>query len=192
MDIELTSTPLLDEVHDLALAQEILGSYDPRDRHQAETRDRIVAWIDAHPEDAHRRTCLAGHLTASAILLDSSRERVLLTLHKKLGKWLQLGGHCDGDANLAGVAWRENVEESGITPAAISALPIDVDIHRIPERPAEPEHDHLDTRYLLVAPGDAREVISDESIELRWFTEDETRELDLDDSVRRLLRLALG
>ena len=198
MDIELTRAPLLDEVPDLALAREILGTYEPYDDAQAAIRDRIVAWIDAHPEDAHRRTCLAGHLTASAILLDTNRERVLLTLHRKLGKWLQLGGHCDGDANLAGVAWRENLEESGITPAAISALPIDVDIHAIParpakgDRPAEPEHDHLDTRYLLVAPPGAREVMSDESLDLRWFTRTEARALELDDSVQRLLDIAFA
>ena len=190
MDIELTSSPELTETPDLAYAREILRRYEPYDSNQAATRDRIAAWIDAHPTDAHERSCLEGHLTASAILLDANRERVRLTLHRKLGKWLQLGGHCDGDANLTGVSWRENVEESGITPAFISAHPIDVDIHRIPARPGEPEHDHLDTRYLLIAPEGAQETIGEESIDLRWFTPVETRALELDDSVQRLLDIA--
>lgn len=96
--------------------------------------------------------------------------------------------HCD--ANLAAVSWRENVEESGITPAFTSVQSIDVDIHQIPARPGEPEHDHLDTRHLLIAPEGAQETISEESIDLRWFTREEARQLELDESVTRLLEFA--
>jgi len=188
--VELLDCPELAPRPELTVAREILTTYAAPDAAQTRTRDRMVAWIDAHPSDAHKRSCLQGHLTASALLMDSTRTRVLLTLHRKLGKWLQLGGHCDGDANLAGVAWRETLEESGITPAAMSAAPIDVDIHVIPARREEPQHDHLDTRYLMIAPPGARSVISPESIDLRWFTRPEAEAINLDDSVRRLFDIA--
>lgn len=182
----------LDPVPDIAFARDILERYVPPDTDQAATRARILAFLDDHGAHAHSRSCLPGHLTASALLVDRAGERALLTFHRKLGKWLQLGGHCDGDANLLGVAWRETVEESGIVPESITALPVDVDVHPIPARPGEPEHLHLDTRYLVYAGTGARERISSESIELGWFTPREARGLELDASLRRLFALAFG
>lgn len=182
----------LPAVGDLALARRVLERYEPRDAAQVAFRAKMLAFVEAHPEDAHERTCLEGHLTASALLLDARGERALLTLHKKLGRWLQLGGHCDGDANLAGVAWRELVEESGIDAIEIDPHPIDLDVHPIPARPGEPEHLHLDTRFVARAAPGARERASDESIELRWFRPDELDSIETDDSVRRLFALAFG
>lgn len=175
---------------DLARARATLETYAPRDEAQARFRKDLIAWIDAHPGDAHMRSCLEGHLTASVLLVDHKRERVLLHHHRKLQRWLQFGGHCDGDANLRGVAFRELVEESGIQPAWLSEEPVDLDIHKIPARPGEPEHDHLDVRYLAVAPPGATPSLSDESYELRWFTVEEAAGLDLDPSLRRLMPLA--
>ena len=185
-------TARLDPVPDLAYARDILERYGPPDPEQAAMRARILVFLDDHAADAHLRTCLEGHLTASALLVDRTGERALLTFHRKLGKWLQLGGHCDGDANLMGVAWRETVEESGIVPASITAVPVDVDVHAIPARPGEPEHLHLDTRYIVYAASGARERISAESIELGWFTPKEARVLELDPSLQRLFALAFG
>jgi 8-oxo-dGTP pyrophosphatase MutT (NUDIX family) len=176
----------LSSTSDLAVARALLASWTPPDADQAVERDRIVAWIDAHPADAHRRTLLAGHLTASALVVDADRSRALLTHHKKLGRWLQLGGHCDGDASLAHVALREAIEESGIEGLSIDPCPIDVDIHVIPARPGEPEHLHLDTRFLVVAPRGAREVASDESHELAWISPGEVGDFLTDASVLRL------
>jgi len=181
---DLVSTP------DLAVARHLLAAWDPPTLEQERTRDRILAFVDEHPQDAHRRTCLPGHLTASALVLDARRERALLTFHRKLGKWLQLGGHCDGDANLAAVALREAAEESGIADLAIDPIPVDLDVHMIPARKGEPEHLHLDTRFLVHAPPGARERASEESLELRWFTRAEAADLETDDSVRRLFRIA--
>lgn len=151
----------------------------------------MLAFLDEHPHDAHLRSCLPGHLTASAIVVDAKGERVLLTHHKKLGRWLQLGGHCDGDADLAAVALREATEESGIEGLEIDPVPIDLDIHTIPARKGEPEHLHLDTRFLVRAPVDAQARASDESDELRWFEPAEALAIDTDESVRRLIRKAL-
>jgi len=190
-------SPGLRSVDDLALARAIVAGYRPWGAAQAAERARILAFIDAHPRDAHRRECLAGHLTAGTILVDAARERVLLHHHAKLDRWLQFGGHADGDGNLRGVAWRETVEESGIVPAQLSEAPIDVDVHVIParpakgDRPAEPEHLHLDVRYLAVAPEGATPVCSDESHDLAWFTREQCAALALDDSIARLIMLAL-
>ena len=170
---------------DLRAAWRILDAYAAPDAAQEEMRARILAWIEEHPDDAHQRSCLAGHLTGSVMLMDHDRERVLLTLHKKLGIWLQLGGHCDGDANLVHVAWREAQEESGIEAIDIDPLPIDLDIHRIPEHKGVPAHLHLDTRFVAYAAAGTREVMSDESLELRWFGLDELQGLGCDASMLR-------
>ena len=185
-------TRSLEPCADLALARETLERYAARDAEQERYRRTIVDWIDAHPEDAHLRSCLQGHLTASVVLFDHARERTLLHHHKKLDKWLQFGGHCDGDANFRGTAWRELVEESGIEPAWLSPEPIDVDVHPIPARPGEPAHDHLDVRFVAVAPEGARERRSEESLELCWFGRRELGELELDPSLARLLEVAWG
>lgn len=177
---------------DLTLARATLEAYRPTDELQLDARARMLAFIAAHPLDAHRRSLTVGHLTASALVVDPSSGRALLTHHRKLGRWLQLGGHCDGDANLAAVALREACEESGIAGLRVCPEPIDLDIHRIPSRPGEPEHDHLDTRFLVLAPPTAQAVVSEESNELGWFGPGELQGLELDDSVRRLFQILLG
>ena len=110
---------------DLSVARALLEAYEARDAAQAVFRDEMLAFIEAHPEDAHKRSCLTGHLTASCLLLDFAEERALLTHHAKLERWLQLGGHIDGDANLPAAAWREAAEESGeaFTPGSACEIP---------------------------------------------------------------------
>lgn len=178
--------PRLAPTDDLAVARAQLERYAPRDAAQAAERARILAFVDAHPRDAHRRELTVGHLTASALVVDAAGERALLTLHRKLGRWLQLGGHCDGDANLAAAALREAREESGIEDLCILPEPIDLDVHTIPARPGEPEHSHLDTRFVVFAPPGARETVSEESHELGWFSPAELAGIEVDASVRRL------
>ena len=189
--------PELRPTHDLTAVTSLLEAFSPSNDHQAGERAKMLSFAAEHP-DALLRSCLAGHFTASALVLDARRERALLTHHRKLNRWLQLGGHCDGDGNLAHVAWREATEESGIEGLAIDPRPADLDVHTIPARPAkagraaEPEHWHLDVRYLVVAPEGAVEVVSEESLALGWFAPAELAGLDVDDSVRRLFRLAFG
>lgn len=158
-------------------------------------RDRIDAFLVEHGPIALTRECLPGHLTSSCLLWSHDRERVLLHHHRKLGLWLQFGGHCDGEGDARSVATRETIEESGIEPALVTRRAVDFDIHVIPARPgrgerrAEPEHLHLDVRYIAVAPDGAREAISDESLALAWLTPEEARAKDLDVSLLRLLKL---
>jgi 8-oxo-dGTP pyrophosphatase MutT (NUDIX family) len=172
-------------------ARAIVAAFEPYDADQAAQRDQILAFIDEH-SDALHRSCLEGHLTASGLVIDAQGRRGLLTHHKKLDRWLQLGGHVDGDGDLSRSALRECVEESGIDALTVDPLPIDLDCHRIPARKDEPEHWHLDVRFRVEAPAGAREVVSEESHALGWFTAAELAELDTDDSVRRLFRLTLG
>ncbi len=177
---------------DLALARSILAGYAPAQAEQQKTRGAMLSFLDLHPRDAHLRTCVEGHLTASALVIDESRGKALLTYHKKLDRWLQLGGHCDGDANLPGAALREAWEESGIEGLVIDPAPVDLDIHLIPARTNEPAHLHLDTRFFVYAPAGARETLSAESHSLGWFDPADLDALDTDASVRRLFALAFG
>jgi ADP-ribose pyrophosphatase YjhB (NUDIX family) len=166
-----------------------LEGWDAPNSVQAATRDRIVEFVREHPCDANLRTCLEGHLTGSSLMVDASRTHVLLNHHLKLDKWLQFGGHADGDPDIRNVALRELIEESGIEPAWFSPAAVDLDIHSIPERGAEPEHLHLDVRYLAIAPEGAQPKVSHESKEIRWVPIGEIDGLELDESVTRLIDL---
>jgi 8-oxo-dGTP pyrophosphatase MutT (NUDIX family) len=172
-----------------ANAREVLIAWQPAEAAQAQLRDEYVAHLDAHA-DGTWRECRIGHITGSALVMDHARTRVLLTLHPKVGRWLQMGGHLEpGDATLRAAALREAREESGITEIEISEFPLRLDRHRV--RCAADESTHLDVQFLgLVAP-DAQEVISDESDDLRWFALDALPS-DLDDSVRNLIAEALS
>jgi 8-oxo-dGTP pyrophosphatase MutT (NUDIX family) len=133
----------------------------------AEGIDDFVALL-ADPADPFVRGRLAGHFTASAWLVDRRGRRVLLTHHRKLDRWLQLGGHADGDADLERVALKEAGEESGL--AGLRVLPgiFDLDRHLIPAHGGVPAHWHYDVRYVVVAEGGDAFAVSDESHALAW------------------------
>jgi len=121
-----------------------------------------------------------GHITGSAILLNKSGDKILMNHHKFLDKWLNFGGHCDGDEDVLSVAIRETMEESGITAIKpLSANIIDIDIHDIPanDKKNEPPHAHFDIRYIMHMTDVQNVIISDESNDLKWVTFDEARSL---------------
>ncbi|MEM8712491.1 MAG: NUDIX hydrolase [Planctomycetota bacterium] len=160
-----------------------------------EFREQIDVFLERYGPVALTRACVPGHLTASCLLWNAEGTEVLLHHHRKLGLWLQFGGHCDGDGDTRRVATRETVEESGITPAFVTEAPIDFDIHAIPARPGkdgkpgEPKHLHLDVRYLARAPEGAVAAISEESLALAWLTPEAARAQGLDASLERMLDL---
>ncbi|MEU8731632.1 NUDIX hydrolase [Streptomyces tendae] len=148
---------------------------------QDELRQVYLDHLATHP-DGMWKACADGHVTASAMVIDPPRGRVLLTLHKKMRMWLQMGGHCEpADETLARAALREATEESGI--AGLTLLPggpVRLDRHHTPCAW------HLDVQYAAVAPEGAVEAISDESLDLRWFPYAEVADV-ADESVVRLL-----
>eukprot|EP00903_Cladosiphon_okamuranus_P018924 g17406.t1 len=152
-----------------------------------EARAQILNFVAAH-DDALYRSCLEGHLTGSALVFDHKRERTLLMLHAKLGLWLQPGGHADGEGHLGSVALKEATEETGIEGLRLVTPAVDCDVHTIPARKGEPEHLHLDVRFVVIAPDGAVEQGNHESNALRWCTLDEVIEIAGDESLVRLAR----
>ncbi|MFE9739665.1 NUDIX hydrolase [Streptomyces sp. NPDC006477] len=155
---------------------------------QEELRQLYLEHLDAHPDGMYK-PCGAGHLTSSALVIDPERSRVLLTLHRKLGMWLQMGGHCEpGDTTVEAAALREATEESGIGGLRLlPGGPVRLDRHPIPA----PCHWHLDVQYAALAPADAVAAISEESLDLRWFAYEEVAGV-ADTSVVRLLEGTLA
>lgn len=165
------------DLHADALAA--LTSWTAPDADQEALRARYVAHLAAVPDGVYR-SATPDHVTASAIVLDARGEHALLTLHAKAGLWFQLGGHCEpADATLAGAAYRESVEESGIDPSllALDVVPVQLSEHPVPFcRPqgavlTRPVH-HLDVRYLVVAPEATAPAVSEESLDVRWWPVD--------------------
>lgn len=182
--------PRLNFSDDLGGAREIVAEFEAGAAEVGEYRDRILAFVDAHPDALHR-SCVPGHLTGSALVVEEGTGRILMLFHRKLQRWLQPGGHADGDANLAAVALREATEETGIAGLMVDPVPIDIDIHRV-EPPGEPAHDHLDVRYLVVAPAGSLPAGNHESEALRWVDFDELPGLDVDPGTIRMARAALA
>jgi 8-oxo-dGTP pyrophosphatase MutT (NUDIX family) len=152
-----------------AVAAAELEAWEPADYGQQALRQALLAFVAARPEDACSRSCAPGHLTASALVLDAEGEHTLLTLHPRVGEWVQLGGHCEpGDVSLADAALREATEESGIPGLTLEPDILHVDVHPITCSLGVPTR-HLDVRYLVRAPAGAVPVISDESDDLRWW-----------------------
>jgi len=171
-----------------------LHRHAPADGEEAHDRDRILAFVLRH-ERPFDRAVIEGHLTGSAITVSADGSRVLLLHHRKLDRWLQPGGHGDpGETTGEEVALREALEESGIRGLALhptAPRPLDVDVHDIPERGSEPAHEHLDLRYLVVAPEGA--VVTPDLAELheiRWVAWEEVDALGPDHGLRRALAKA--
>jgi len=155
-----------------AVAAAELAAWEPDDEGQRALKFALLAYLDARPDDACARSCVPGHLTASALVLDAAAAHVLLTLHPRVGRWIQLGGHCEpGDTTLRAAALREATEESGIAGLAIAAQPLHLDVHPVTCSLGVPTR-HLDVRFLVRAPAGAEPLISDESDDLRWWPVD--------------------
>jgi 8-oxo-dGTP pyrophosphatase MutT (NUDIX family) len=172
---------------------ELLHAYATRSLGRDETLAvaQVIEFVETH-RDGLLRSCLSGHLTGSAWIVSTDRRQVLLTLHRKLGKWLQLGGHADGNPHLLTVALREAREESGLA----SVIPLesrifDVDRHWIPGRQGEPGHWHYDVRFLFEADSSLALTLSDESRALAWVEVSEVLKLNPEASMARMVQKTL-
>lgn len=169
-----------------------LQKYAENHPEQKITADRMLDFVRSTPH-CFERSHEAGHMTGSAWLLNPAGDKALLTLHHNLQRWMQTGGHADGDPDTLRVAIKEAEEESGITGIVpITEEIFDIDIHLIPARPAkgEPAHYHYDVRYMLRAPHE-QYAISHESDDLAWWSAEDfaTRAAELDASVLRMAEL---
>lgn len=173
-------------LHADALA--VLTSWTSAEPGQEALRQEYVAHLRADP-DAVWRSCAPDHLTASALVLSADRSAVLLGLHRKVGRWLQFGGHLEPeDRTLADTARREAVEESGVAALTLLGGPVRLDAHPAPCDPGRVRR-HLDVQYLAVAAPDVTPRASPESRKVRWFAVDDLPP-DADASVRALVALA--
>ena len=164
-----------------------LREYRPYDQHERDMYETLVRFVETESECFSRRL-QTGHVTGSAWIIDPDRSRALLTHHLKLDRWLQLGGHADGDADVLRVALREAREESGLDRIRPLAEDIfDVDVHPIPARDTEPRHLHYDVRFLLEADADAPLVISSESKDLAWVSLSDIAQFTAERSIARMV-----
>ncbi len=176
-------------LHAAASAQ--LTAWHTDDPSQSALRHTMLAFLAARP-DACARACVPGHLTASALVLDHDSSHVLLTLHPRVGRWIQLGGHCeDTDASLIDAALREAREESGVAELQIDPDVLHLDTHPVTCSLGVPTR-HLDVRFLVRAGRGAQIVCSEESVDLRWWPVDALPESAAQDTVVDQVRLGLA
>jgi 8-oxo-dGTP pyrophosphatase MutT (NUDIX family) len=170
----------------------LLAAHVPHDANEHEMCRRLTQFVGDH-DDCFERSLRIGHVTGSAWVLDTLYSHVLLTHHGKLDKWLQLGGHADGEPDVLRVAMREAMEESGLTdirPATESIF--DVDIHLIPACGGEPEHFHYDVRFLFTADRTEPLNLTNESKALAWVVLEQVGQLTREESILRMVRKTLG
>ena len=148
----------------------VLTDWQAPDAAQDSLRHAVLAFVHGRP-DSCRRECVAGHVTASALVLDDSGAQVLLTLHPRLGRWVQLGGHCEDDDDIVAAALREAIEESGIADLRIVPELVAVHVHPVTCSLGVPTR-HLDLQFVAHAPAGAQIAVSDESVDLRWWPAD--------------------
>lgn len=173
-------------LHADALA--VLAGWTPPSPAQAALRERFVAHLRAH-QDGLRRSCFPDHLTAGTLVLDSSLDQVLLNLHRKARRWFAFGGHCEtADTTLAGAALREAVEESGLEGLRLDPVPLHLDEHAVGFCDPRGTVRHLDVRFAALAPPDAVHVVSEESLDVRWWPVGALPELE--DEMVELISLA--
>lgn len=167
-----------------------LRDWGPTDPAQDALRLAVLAFVLARP-DACRRACVPGHVTASTLVLDHSGREAALTLHPRLRRWVQLGGHCEEvDTDIAGAALREATEESGIAGLVVDPVPAAIHVHALTCSLGEPTH-HLDVQFVARAPQDAELTASDESLDLRWWPLAELPD-GVDFGLRQLVSAALA
>ena len=158
-------------------------------RHRIETQvKRLIAALN-NDQYCFLRTNYSGHFTASAWILNEKRDKALMTHHKKLNMWIQLGGHADGNTDLLNVARREVFEESGIEKIRLLDEGIfDVDIHLVPKFKDQPSHKHFDIRFIFEANENNKEIsFNHESYNVLWIKLEEIKNYNSEVSIKRMI-----
>lgn len=167
-----------------------IENYLPFDQTENEMSKRMLDFIEQH-DDCFERSLLIGHITASAWIINETDQQVLLLHHKKLDKWLQPGGHCDGEEDVFAVAQKEVLEETGIDVGAQKEQIFDLDIHTIPERKGIPSHEHFDVRFKFVLKHRVDFIQNEESNGLAWIPLESIEELTAEPSIIRMAKKCL-
>lgn len=166
---------------------QLLENYQPYTQEETLFKEQMIDFVQENPT-CFERSLLIGHITGSAWIVDKSRKFTLLTHHRKLDKWFQTGGHCDGDSDVLNVAMKEALEETGLSDIQMISFNIfDIDIHEIPERKGVPTHLHYDVRFLLEADMNEPLIISSESSDLAWLELTKVAELNDSQSIMRMV-----
>lgn len=153
-------------------ALRVLGSWRAPGQEQEQLRRDFVGHLEESP-DGLRRSCAGAHVTAGAVILCADHDHVLLTLHAKARRWFHMGGHCEeADATLAGAALREAEEESGIAGLVLDPTPVHLDRHAVAFCGEHASVDHLDVRFVALAPAGAEHAVSEESLDVAWWPVD--------------------
>jgi 8-oxo-dGTP pyrophosphatase MutT (NUDIX family) len=165
----------------------LLNAYSQKFPAEAATVSQLMSFVKEN-DDCFERSLLKGHVTASAWVISDDETSVVLIHHLKLDKWLQPGGHCDGDADTLRVAQKECFEETGLETKAVSEEIFDIDIHEIPQRKEIPAHIHYDVRYLLQAiPGNAITASETETNQVLWVPIKDITSYTTEESILRML-----
>ncbi len=166
----------------------LLENYVTEDKLELQMLLETIAFVSQN-EDCFMRELLEGHITASAWIIDQNTQKTVLIHHKKLQKWFQPGGHCDGNADVLSVAFKELAEETGLNEIKILSENIfDVDIHQIPERKGIPSHLHYDIRFLFLGNSSETPKVSDESLAVEWVSWVQIPDFNSSESILRMLR----
>ncbi|MBD2703479.1 NUDIX hydrolase [Spirosoma sp. BT702] len=169
------------------LLLQLLRQHQPADSNEQAMNQATISFVEQH-SDCFERSLLIGHITGSAWIVSPDRQQTLLIHHRKLDRWLQPGGHADGDPDVAAVALREAQEETGLTSLRlVSSAIYDVDIHPIPARNDVPEHLHYDIRFLLEADPEEPFGKSDEIKNIQWFSMEKAKTIADSESILRLV-----
>ncbi|MVM34275.1 NUDIX domain-containing protein [Spirosoma sp. HMF4905] len=167
---------------------QLLYQHSPADPNEQTMSQATIAFVEQYP-DCFERSLLIGHVTGSAWIVSPDRTQTLLIHHRKLDRWLQPGGHADGDPDVAAVALREAQEETGLTSLRLLKPAVfDVDVHQIPARNEVPEHLHYDIRFLLEADLNEPFGLSDEIKNIQWFSLEKAKTITDSESILRLIR----
>jgi 8-oxo-dGTP pyrophosphatase MutT (NUDIX family) len=170
---------------------ELLNQHTGHDPNEQSMAQQTIDFVNTYT-NCFDRELLIGHVTGSAWILDSSGQFVLLIHHRKLSRWFQPGGHCDGDSDVMAVALKEAIEETGASAIkAVNESIFDIDVHQIPERKGVPAHLHYDIRFLFTADKDSPLLINEESNDLAWVELDKVETLNNEESMIRMVRKTL-
>jgi 8-oxo-dGTP pyrophosphatase MutT (NUDIX family) len=149
---------------------DLLEKHSPIDENELKMRNETIEFVKTN-EDCFKRELLIGHVTGSAWIVNDARTHVLMTHHRKLNRWFQPGGHCDGEPDVLKVALKEANEETGLKNLnVVDGQVYDVDIHQIPERKGIPAHYHYDIRFLIEGDMNEQLIITEESNDLAWVS----------------------